>query len=96
MFSLGVVTVIHLTDGMAEWDDAMRDRWPDTGVLTIAWQAGVVEGRRRLSWIVTTDPPIEADLRLALLRQEADELAGDIELLTQRPPGSKHRPESSK
>jgi hypothetical protein len=65
---------------MPDWDE-LRERWPDEGVLTMKWSVSVLDGKRRLSWTVETDPPLDRDQRVALLRQEADELEEDIRFL---------------
>jgi hypothetical protein len=54
------------------------DTWPDRGTLTVEWRIDTVSGSRRLGWTYRSDPDLDRQHAITLLRDVADELEMDL------------------
>ncbi len=62
---------------MAE-DDPQEAKWPGEGTITIRWQMTPIEGMDRLGWEFRSEPLLDPEHAIALLRDVANELEIDL------------------
>ncbi|MGO9558649.1 MAG: hypothetical protein ACLPYW_06115 [Acidimicrobiales bacterium] len=57
---------------------ALEEQFPDEGTVSIEWHVLEIDGQRRLSWSITSNPQLDPKLAVALLSDVAAEVEIDI------------------